>query len=167
MLEQGSIQGMSGGGSVESSMAVIDQVNVGGHVTSLEVAVLENANALPSSVVGLLGLSFLSSLSRFVSFDFEESCFEFGPRDSLLSPIQWVLCRKLRMRRIFAGLLVCDVFLSLRNGIAPVKCTAMVDLGSTYTIVNSAAVAAAGLSLAGFDDSEIQIVGLEGKRMKV
>ena len=75
--------------------------------------------------------------------------------------------KKIRLRRIFAGLLACDVFLTVRDGIGPVRCTAMIDLGATYTIVNSAAVSAAGLSLSKLRDSDVQVVGLEGKPMKV
>ena len=73
-----------------SSMATIDRVSVGGHLTSMVVAVLDNGNALPPAAIGLLGLTFLSSISRFVSFDFDKLVFEFGDQDSLLSPIQWV-----------------------------------------------------------------------------
>ena len=130
--------GLGGGGTVAAKKCTIQNVVVGDVAISMDTAILENNGALPNSAQGLLGLTFLQTLGEVVEFDFMNLQFRFGQRTALLSPSQLKDLYEIRTRRIYTGLIACDVYIN--DG--PFPFTAMVDMGSAHTIANPLAVQA-------------------------
>jgi hypothetical protein len=116
----------------------------------LTFSVINNPNILPADVSGLLGLNFLFQIintDEVICFDFKKSLLSIGPRYSIASPLKKDKFSKAKIRNLPNGLLVSDVYIntnakSLNGSVRPSidSCAAMIDLGSTYSIINNFAV---------------------------
>jgi hypothetical protein len=127
---------------------------------TVDVAILENAQALPKGAQGLLGLSFLQSLGEVVEFDFQKQLFRFGPREAFLSPQALQSLHEVKTRRIYTGLIAADIYVND----APFPYTAMIDMGSAHTIANPLAVEAiTGNRLDQLPVSKNMCAGIDGR----
>ena len=151
----------------------------------LTFSVINNPNILPSDVSGLLGLNFLFQIintDEVICFDFKKSVLSIGPRNSIISPLKKEKFSKAKIRNLPNGLLVSDVYIntnantkSLNGAVRPSidSCAAMIDLGSTYSIINNFAVSMlekkyggasftklvlANKYLAGIDGNPLQVI---------
>jgi len=109
--------GSGGLGPIGSSTVAVENGIIGSIQLSFTAAVLENSNMIPSTASGLLGLGFLQSLAtRFgpktlLKFDFNSMRLQLGSRESLLTPLIQLNSFCVKSRRIYAGLLVVDVYI--------------------------------------------------------
>ena len=162
--------GMGGGGEVAASQTRIDNIRLGGgddgKVISMEAAILKNAQALPPSSEGILGISFLQSLGDVVEFDFDSAQFAYGNRKVILSPMKKQGFHEIPTRRIFSGLIVADMYVNDKSN----PFTAMVDMGSAHTIANPLAVSAitnGAKSLDTLPMSQNMCAGIDGRPVPV
>ena len=164
--------GLGGGGTIGSKMVNL----VGASTTSniaipaQQCAVLDNAAVLPFSAAGLLGLGFLRTLPGLAEFDFKNMVFTAGlpgldsSSRSPLSRLKLEQRGKITLRDIYTGLVTCEIDL---NG-SGVIVQAMVDIGSTYTILNSRAVTSVlNSELSRLPDSPTICAGIDGRPMKM
>lgn len=172
--------GLLGSGSISTQICYIDKVMLSDNqekstIRGVQVAVLDdNQLVLPQSSMGLLGLTFLEKLPHSIfEFDFKAKVMRFGMTPADLNENKDYV--RIPMRRIFTGLITCNVIF---NGLGEggggesigtfnrVVCQSMLDLGSTYTILNAAAVSSLtnGLTtLADLPESSIRVAGIDGK----
>ena len=152
--------GLGGGGTVAAKKAIIPDVQVGRVSVTVDVAILDNAQALPNTAQGLLGLSFLQSLGEVVEFDFTNKQFRFGPREAFLSAQQKQSLHEVSTRRIYTGLIASDIYVND----SPFPFTAMIDMGSAHTIANPLAVEAITSDrLERLPDSKNMCAGIDGR----
>ena len=152
--------GMGGTGSLAASVTSTslecnsDQIGV-----DLAVLLPQNEQALPPNTDGLLGLPFIQSLSnnKVLEFDFSTQKLNVCVSEFLSSELI-----ELNTKRIYTGLICVDLLLH-REGSESVKTTAMLDVGSSRTILNSQAVTALGLSMNNLANSPTQVVGIDGQ----
>ena len=169
--------GMGGSGTIGASVCRVDLLTVlptpqsaaqrPSEVTKirgLSFAILDNAGALPARAQGLLGLTFLERLPGIPTFDFAKKVLRFGG-SSDPPPVKRFAV--INTRKIFTGLLVCDIRL---NGV-DTYCEGMIDLGSPYTILNTRAVEVvtrgAITSLEQLPISPQQVAGIDGRPVKL
>lgn len=152
--------GMGGTARIAASACVLDQAILDSApspatVRDIQFAILNNGNALPESSTGLLGLTFLAKLGM-VEFDFSAQKLRFGMK-SLDDDTSYA---RVPMRNIFTGLIVADALF------AGTPVIGLVDLGSTYTILNSMAVSLISKgaidSLDKLPSSTLRVAGIDG-----
>ena len=163
--------GMGGSGTVAASVCLIDEVQLlptAGSaiqrgsglqpIRNVQFSILDNPAVLPSLSQGLLGLTFLAKLGGLVTFDFSAKVMRYGH-----TSVDGALFAAVPTRKIFTGLIVVDLHV---NGI-PGAITGMVDLGSTYTILNTRAVQLATkgavMSLDELPASPQKVAGIDGR----
>lgn len=127
--------GLGGGGQVAASTCHMRSCSIGAMQFNLDFAILDNSMSIPQSAAGILGVNFLAALDV-VSFDFRNKKFTCGPEFVVLSPLRRAAMCQINMQRKYAGLLTTEIYIN--NIQFPV--TAMIDLGSTYSIANSKTV---------------------------
>jgi predicted aspartyl protease len=149
--------GLGGGGAVAGKSCIIQDCQLGAISMGIQCAILDNERAIPSSAAGLLGISFLQALG-ITQFDYEQNQFRFSPDESYFKPLDQYV--EVPIRRLPIGLAVCDVLINGQS------VTAMIDLGSTYSILNSKGVQAASqsrqLSLGDLKQSNVICAGIDG-----
>jgi hypothetical protein len=161
-------QGLGGGGMLSANTAFIDKVTIGDGFKSvpMPVAVLNNVGPLPPSADGLVGLTFLQSLGQAVNLNFITSEMHFGNIQNVLSPLQRLKQNKISYERQFSGLLFCPCDIHVKthqSGEKKVTCLSLIDIGSSYSIINSAAVKALGMSMESLPTSPVVVAGIDNR----
>lgn len=124
----------------------------------MEMMVLDNPSALPVPCDGLLGLDFFKALNSDVLMDFKGSYLKCGNYQSLLPIALRSEFKLLLSKKVPSGLPVVSSSIPVPSssmidasdsssssssiimpGSKPIVCNAMLDVGSLYTIANSAA----------------------------
>jgi len=124
----------------------------------MEMMVLDNPSALPVPCDGLLGLDFFKALNSDVLMDFKGSYLKCGNYQSLLPIALRSEFELLLSKKVPSGLPVISSSIPVPSssmidasdtssssssiimpGSKPIVCNAMLDVGSLYTIANSAA----------------------------
>jgi len=169
---ESSTVGMGGSGSIFSSVCRVDEAQsatVGKsalRVLDLEFAVLDDKNTIPNSSDGILGIPFLMALpNSLVEFDFTANVMRAGmsslPRISDANAAR--MC-PIVLRRGAAGLRFCDARLDGNR----VNVIALPDLGSSYTIINTAAAKElTGRSADELPLSDLIVAGVDGKPLQL
>jgi predicted aspartyl protease len=109
---------------------------------SIQCSLVDNAAALPTGCDGLLGLDFLGALGLDLLLDLPRGEVRVGPRSCLVPPSARAMWEELPMRRMPSGLAVVQAALSMPSASpsgGEIECSAMIDLGSLYTIANAKA----------------------------
>lgn len=124
---------------------------------AMEMMVLDNPSALPVPCDGLLGLDFFKALNSDVLMDFKGSYLKCGNYQSLLPISLRSEFELLSSKKVLSGLPVVSSSIPVPSssmidasdsspsssiimpGSKPIVCNAMLDVGSLYTIANSAA----------------------------
>ena len=124
---------------------------------ALDMVVLDNPSALPVPCDGLLGLDFFKALNSDVMMDFKGSYLKCGNYQSLLPITLKSDFELLSSKKVLSGLPVVSSSIPvpsnsmidasgssqssspIMSGSKPIVCNAMLDVGSLYTIANSAA----------------------------
>lgn len=177
--------GLSGTGTISAKTTTLQQLSVRDvdgvvhAVGSAPAAILENSQALPSEVQGLLSIKFLATVGNVIQFDFTNSKLNFhrgsgASNSALLSPVKKLDMDTVQLIRGFDGLLTCDVY--IENNVGPIR--SLVDIGSCYTIFNYQAVRLLGESavsrlkptdvkVAGIDNSPVGLQALTLSRLSL
>ena len=122
---------------------------------AMEMMVLDNPSVLPVPCDGLLGLDFFKALNNDVLMDFKGSFLKCGNYLSLLPIALRSEFELLSSKKVLSGLPVVSSSIPVPSssmidasdssssiimpGSKPIVCNAMLDVGSLYTIANSAA----------------------------
>lgn len=156
--------GMGGTGSIAAKVCRVPECFLAPGLSppSLDFAVLDSAASLPSECDGLVGLSFLAALpGSLCELDFDRRVLRAGmdklpPAGGAYAPIL--------LRRLFTGLRACDALLTSAKG-DTAAIAALVDLGSSYTILNSKAVEllCPGQSMDKLAPSGMRVAGIDGR----
>jgi len=155
--------GMGGTGSIAAKVCCVPECILapGVSLSSLDFAILDSSASLPQGCDGLVGLSFLAALPGSLSeFDFDRQILRAGmdklPPAGDFAPIL--------LRRLFTGLRACDALLTSAQG-ETAAIAALVDLGSSYTILNSKAVEllCPGQVLGKLAPSGMKVAGIDGR----
>ncbi|KAJ1426915.1 hypothetical protein B484DRAFT_450476 [Ochromonadaceae sp. CCMP2298] len=165
--------GGSGGSPFSSEKVMLQGAEFQGRRFNIQAALVDGASTLPSCD-GLLGLDFLAALGQDLLLDLPRGEVRAGPRSCLVPPSARAQWEELPMRRMPSGLAVADATLSVPSSTSAspggeVKCSAMIDLGSLYTISN--AKATDGLcgpgALSRLPLSGAVVAGMDGKPLEL
>jgi len=175
-----STAGLGGTGSIASRVCKLGNVVLSPSPTSsssvrvenLELAVLDRDNALPPQCDGLLGLDFLTKLPKSLSeFDFGRRVLRVA-MDKLPSQAAGFAC--ISLQKVPTGLRVCEAVLPLvtsdGSGSTSVSVAGLIDIGSSYSIFNAAAVSALSsgkVALFELPPSKTLVAGIDGRPVEL
>lgn len=163
-------EGFGGGSQIAAHRGIINRMNIKAIETTLsmsniDVALLADSRSLPPSVAGLMGIYFLQAMGCCVTFNFSQrqlvvDTARLTPAvgmSPLLSPIKKLKYDVVSVSRLYGpALMTCVISV---NGVA---ITAMIDIGSSRTILNKEAVKALGFNYDNLTPSNQYAQGIDG-----
>lgn len=158
--------GLSGQTQIASEKTTLSALTFAGvpetEIPIMDASILNNPGMLPPSVDVLLGLPFLQSLQSLITMDLvnKKMTFTLGTMDQE----QQGRYHKIGMRRSYpTGLLMIDASLGTKG-----RVDAMVDIGSTYSILSKEAVQnVLGVSMDSLPLSPTVSAGISGAPMQM
>lgn len=130
---------LGGNGRLFNSKTRILALQIANKTVQVDFFVSENTKSLPSNCNGLLGFDFLQQLQSDVMLDFQSRKLKMGSLKNLIPCVHKTQFQRIPFignLRMTVGLLFIEIFLD------GVRCKALVDVGSLYTIANTAATEA-------------------------
>lgn len=165
----------TGGGGVVPSSSEIKLLSIQLSKTNLSYkmpfVLLENMQYFPPDVAGILGINFLENVvignGNGICFNYQNSLFEFGSIERLMSPLQRWNNKKIKITRIPSNLLTCNVYLTSKLTSQTVLCQGLIDLGSASTIINIPTVKALHEDPVSLPPSPLTCIGVDNRPMRV
>jgi prepilin-type processing-associated H-X9-DG protein len=160
--------GLGGGSKIASSYTILDRMTIGTkEFYHTKADILDYDTFLPPGTCGILGINFFREQHNndLYLFDFHQSILEIAPYQGILSPMNKMNFKRVNGKRI-ANILFADASVtSLTNHHC--KVLGMVDIGSSYTMINLSAVRTLGYNPDTLPLSNVYCTGIDGKPFQV